>query len=52
MKKILRRLQVQYNLYEEIKIHNSLYVKKNNIKDVKVITQHVWAFIRFQTLNE
>lgn len=28
MKKILRRLQIQYNLYEEIKIHNSLYVKK------------------------
>lgn len=28
MKKILRRLQVQYNIYEEIKIHNSLYVKK------------------------
>lgn len=28
MKKILRRLQVQYYIYEEIKIHNSLYVKK------------------------
>lgn len=29
-----------------------VYMLKNNIKDVKVITQHVWAFIRFQTLNE